>query len=274
MLKSRVITALLLAPLVFLAVLALPTTYFALVMAAIVLLAAVELARLGGLQQTPQLVAYTLLQGLALVLMYQLLENQYLAWMVYALAAWWLLVLLVLLSRRWAVGEKKGLNPLVLSGGMLLLTGCWGALVGIHAMPAHGPKLVMFLLMLIWVADSGAYFSGRQWGSHKLAPAVSPGKTIEGVYGALAGAALCALVLSYLNWLPGIGLLQLLILCMATVLISVAGDLWESVLKRQQGVKDSGKLLPGHGGILDRIDSQVAAAPFFLAGLLLLGGTW
>ena len=206
--------------------------------------------------------------------MYQILDSQYLAWMVYVLAAWWLLVLLVLLSGQWAVGEKKGLNPLVLSGGMLLLTGSWGALVGIHAMPAHGPKLVMFLFMLIWVADSGAYFSGRQWGSHKLAPVVSPGKTIEGVYGALAGAALCALALFYLGWLQGMTLLQLLILCMASVLVSVAGDLWESVLKRQQGVKDSGNLLPGHGGILDRIDSQIAAAPFFLAGLLLLEGTW
>lgn len=272
MLKSRVITALLLAPLVFIAVLALPTIYFALVMAAVVLVGATELARLGGLQQTPAVVAYIFLQELALILMYQLLDSQYLAWIVYALGAWWVLVLLVLLSGRWAVVEEKGLKPLVLSGGMLLLTGCWGALVGIHNMPVHGPKLVMFLFMLIWVADSGAYFSGRQWGSHKLAPAVSPGKTIEGVYGALAGAALCALALFYFDWLPGISLLQLLVLCMASVLISVAGDLWESVLKRQQGVKDSGNLLPGHGGILDRIDSQIAAAPFFLAGLLLLEG--
>ena len=273
MLKSRVITALLLAPLVFIAVLALPTFYFALVMAAVVLLGSAELARLGGLQQTSAVAGYTLLQGLALVLMYQLLDRQFLTAVAYALAAWWVLVLLVLLSGRFAVGKKKGLKPLVLSGGMLLLTGCWGALVGIHNIAFHGPKLVMFMFMLIWVADSGAYFSGRRWGRHKLAPAVSPGKTIEGVYGALAGAALCALVLFYLDWRPGISMLQLVILCMTTVLISVAGDLWESVLKRRQGVKDSGSLLPGHGGILDRIDSQIAAAPFFLAGLLLLEGT-
>jgi phosphatidate cytidylyltransferase len=270
MLTSRVTTALLLAPLVFIAVLALPTVYFALVIAAIVLLGARELAHLGGLQETPVVAGYVLLQALALALVYQLLGGQYLAWMVYALAVWWVLVLLVLLSRRWAVKEKKGFRPLVLSGGMLLLSGCWGALVELHGMPTHGPKLVMFLLMLIWVADSGAYFSGRQWGNHKLAPAVSPGKTIEGVYGAMAGAALCALALFYFDWLAGMSLLQLLILCMACVLISVAGDLWESVLKRQQGVKDSGNLLPGHGGILDRIDSQIAAAPFFLAGLLFL----
>lgn len=273
MLNFRVITALLLAPLVFIIVLALPTNYFALVMAAIILLAAMELARLGGLQNTVAIAGYLLLQGLALALVYQLLDSQYLVWMVYTLAAWWVLVLLVLLSGRWVIREKKGFKPLVLLGGILLLSGCWAALVGIHGMQAHGPKLVMFLLMLIWVADSGAYFSGRQWGSHKLAPAVSPGKTIEGVYGALAGAALCSLALFYFDWLPGISLLQLLILCMACVLISVAGDLWESVLKRQQGVKDSGKLLPGHGGVLDRVDSQIAAVPFFLAGLLFLGLT-
>ncbi len=273
MLKSRVITALLLAPLVFIAVLALPTIYFALVMAAITLMGALELARLGGLQQPLVVTAYMLLQGLALAWVYQLLDSQYLGWMIYTLAVWWVLVLIVLLSGRWAVKEKKGFKPLLLAGGILLLSGCWGALVDIHGMQAHGPKLVMFLFVLIWAADSGAYFSGRQWGRHKLAPAVSPGKTIEGVYGALAGAALCALALFYFDWLPGISLVQLLILCMACVLISVAGDLWESVLKRRQGVKDSGNLLPGHGGILDRIDSQIAAAPFFLAGLMLLGGT-
>ncbi len=272
MLNSRVLTSLLLAPLVFITVLALPTNYFSLVMVAIILLAAMELARLGGLQNTVAIAGYLLLQGLALALVYQLLDSQYFAWMTYILAAWWVLVLLVLLSGRWVIRENKGFKPLVLAGGMLLLGGCWGALVEIHGMQAHGPKLVMFLFMLIWVADSCAYFSGRQWGSHKLAPAVSPGKTIEGVYGALAGAALCALALFYFDWLHGISLLQILILCMSTVLISVGGDLWESVLKRQQGVKDSGKLLPGHGGILDRIDSQIAAVPFFLAGLLFLEG--
>ena len=269
MLKSRVITALLLAPLVFVAVLALPTAYFALVMAALIMLGAVELARLGGLSRTSSIALYLLFQGLALALVYSLVGSRYLTFITYALAAWWLLVLIVLLSGRWRIRQENKMRPLVLAGGLLLLSGCWGALVTIHGM-SHGPKLVMFLLLLIWVADSGAYFSGRQWGRRKLAPAVSPGKTVEGVYGALTGAASCSLVLFYVGWLPGATLLQLLLLCMASVLVSVAGDLWESVLKRQQGVKDSGSLLPGHGGVLDRIDSQVAAVPFFLAGVLLL----
>jgi len=274
-LKSRVMTALLLAPLVFIAVLALPTSYFALVLVLITMLAARELASLGGLQGAVAISGYVLLQGmvLGLALVYQAVAGQYLVWMINIVAAWWVLVLLVLLSRRWKIREKAGLRPFVLVSGILLLSGSWSALVILHGYQPHGPKLVMFLLVLIWIADSGAYFAGKKWGRHKLAPAVSPGKTIEGVYGALAGGVLCALALVQFDWLPGISLVQLVVLCMATVLISVAGDLWESVLKRQQGVKDSGNLLPGHGGILDRIDAQVAAGPFFVTSVMLLGIT-
>lgn len=271
MLKSRVITSLLLAPLAFVVVLVPPTAYFALIMGLITLLGAVELARLGGLRQPLVVSSYTLLQGLLLGLAYQLLDSHYLEWMMYLLAIYWMLVLLVLLSRRLIIKQKAGFKPLVLVSGLLLLTGCWIAVVVIHGMHPNGPRIVMFLFVLIWVADIGAYFSGRQWGRHKLAPVISPGKTIEGVLGALASAAVCALALFYFDWLSGIFVLELMLLCVLTALISVAGDLWESVLKRQQGVKDSGNLLPGHGGILDRIDSQVAAAPFFLAGLMALG---
>lgn len=271
MLKSRVLTALLLAPLVFIAVLALPTLYFSLVLGLIVLLGAWEMAHLGGLKQPLAMAAYGFLQVLFLILADQSMASPYFAWSIYLLAAWWVLVLLVLLSGRWPVQESPGLKPLVLASGLVLLSGCWAAAVFLHGHHPLGPRLVMFLFMLMWAGDISAYFSGKQWGKHKLAPTVSPGKTIEGVFGALAGAAVCAVVLFYLAWLPEISLIQLVLLCVASVLISVSGDLWESVLKRQQGMKDSGNLLPGHGGILDRIDSQVAAAPFFLAGLMLLG---
>lgn len=128
----------------------------------------------------------------------------------------------------------------------------------------------MFFLILIWVADSGAYFSGQIFGRHKLAPHISPGKSVEGVVGALLGGILCAGVLVWLQWLK-IPAPLLMLLCASTVMVSVGGDLWESVLKRERGVKDSGNILPGHGGVLDRIDSQIAAGPFFVAGLLLLG---
>jgi phosphatidate cytidylyltransferase len=131
--------------------------------------------------------------------------------------------------------------------------------------------MLMYLLTLVWLADIGAYFSGRKFGRRKLAPTISPGKTWEGVYGGV-GANLVWMLLIY--WLTDgfeIGLSQFLLIGVATVLISVVGDLFESILKREAGVKDSGKLLPGHGGILDRIDSMIAASPVFVSGLLLAG---
>ena len=141
------------------------------------------------------------------------------------------------------------------------------ALLALHDGAALGPGYVVFLFMLVWIADSGAYFAGRRWGRTKLASHVSPGKTREGVYGALTAAlgfaVIGALVL-------GLGVTQwplFILICMVTVIFSIIGDLFESMLKRQRGIKDSGSLLPGHGGILDRVDSMTAAAPVFVLGL-------
>jgi phosphatidate cytidylyltransferase len=126
-------------------------------------------------------------------------------------------------------------------------------------------------MSLSWVADTGAYFSGRQWGRVKLSPNISPKKTREGVYGALVAVGLWSGLLIWLR--PETGPVILIVLfCLAICLISVVGDLFESLLKRQAGVKDSGNILPGHGGILDRMDSLTAVAPAFMFGLLLFGG--
>ncbi|MCB1760121.1 MAG: phosphatidate cytidylyltransferase, partial [Gammaproteobacteria bacterium] len=145
----------------------------------------------------------------------------------------------------------------------------WISLLILHARYQDGPYLLLFLMILIWVADSCAYFAGRRWGRVKLAPLISPGKTREGVYGAMVGAAICGVLLHQLR--PQTGPLYLLVvLSVLVALISVIGDLFESVMKRQAGLKDSGALLPGHGGMLDRIDSLTAAAPLFLLGMLLL----
>lgn len=126
---------------------------------------------------------------------------------------------------------------------------------------SQGQWWVVLLLLLVATADSGAYFTGRAFGKRKLAPAVSPGKSWEGVLGGWAGALLLAVVLSFIN--PGLSLLGCILLVMPAAMISVLGDLLESMLKREAGVKDSGKLLPGHGGFLDRIDGLTAAAPVF-----------
>ncbi|WP_456415335.1 phosphatidate cytidylyltransferase [Thiolapillus sp.] len=270
MLKARLLTALALVPLVVLGVLYLPNHWFALVLAVVVLGAAWELGNLCGLEKPAFRILPLLVLSVILPFLYIQRYAPWVEWFILALALWWTAVLLVLLSGKLKLEVKAGPRPLLLLVGLMVLAGVWLALVRLQGMAPHGPGLLMFFLILIWVADSGAYFSGRAFGKHKLAPHISPGKTWEGVAGALLGGVLCALVLAYLQWLD-LSAPLLVLLCVSTVMISVGGDLWESVLKRERGVKDSGALLPGHGGVLDRIDSQIAAGPFFLAGLLLLG---
>jgi phosphatidate cytidylyltransferase len=139
----------------------------------------------------------------------------------------------------------------------------------IHQQTA-GPQWLMYGLMLVWVADIGAYFSGKRFGKNKLAPAISPGKTREGLYGAVASVSVYTVIAAYYFGLDIITAANLLLLAVVLTLVSVAGDLYESILKREHGVKDSGTILPGHGGMLDRIDSVLAAMPVFMVGRELL----
>jgi phosphatidate cytidylyltransferase len=132
----------------------------------------------------------------------------------------------------------------------------------------HGAQWVLFALVLVWVADIGAFFFGRRFGRVRLAPEVSPGKTWEGVLGGIALSALVAIAGSLWFHVP---LAAFLPLCLTAVAFSIIGDLTESLLKRFAGVKDSGRVFPGHGGVMDRIDSLTGAAPVLLLGLTLLG---
>jgi phosphatidate cytidylyltransferase len=271
-LRSRVATALVLAPVAIAGVLFLPTPWLAALFGAIVALGALEWARLGGLP--PAGVPAWLLVAYQLALLW--LGDALSAFPGVVLvglglaAGWWLGIGITLALRRTPVVADLRLRPLLLAGAPLLTALAWLALVRLHAVPGLGPRLVLSLLVLIWVADTAAYFSGRALGRRKLAPAVSPGKTLEGLAGALIGAATLGLVLAELDLLGGLGPIAAAGLCLGVALLSVAGDLFESYAKRSAGLKDSGTLLPGHGGVLDRIDSLVAAAPVFLLGLLLL----
>jgi phosphatidate cytidylyltransferase len=172
----------------------------------------------------------------------------------------------VLWLRRYSATPQVRDSRLVwtLSGlGVLVVT--WMALMGLRDSPGLGAPFVLFLVVLVWIADSGAFFAGRRWGRRKLAPSISPGKTWEGVYGALGATLVFSIVGSVALGIGGRWPLFILV-SMVTVVFSVVGDLFESMVKRQWGVKDSGTVLPGHGGLLDRIDSLMAAAPIFLLG--------
>lgn len=158
--------------------------------------------------------------------------------------------------------ESKAVLTLV---GGLVLAATW---ISVVQLQARSPALLLALMAIVWVADTAAYFAGRRFGKRKLAPSISPGKTWEGVYGALIAVALYALALlpfahdaGYSNRLVPVVIAGWVALVLALAAVSVVGDLFESQLKRQRGVKDSGKLLPGHGGVLDRIDALMAALP-------------
>jgi phosphatidate cytidylyltransferase len=144
-------------------------------------------------------------------------------------------------------------------------------MVALHGLGDTGPYFVLALFVIIWLADSGAYFAGRAFGRHKLSPHVSPGKTWAGVGGAVLATLTAAVLLVWGGASSGAGLAGLLLLAVVVTLVSIGGDLWESRLKREAGMKDSGSLLPGHGGMLDRIDSLLAAAPVFGLGVHLVG---
>jgi phosphatidate cytidylyltransferase len=271
MLKQRVLTALILAPLVIAAVLLLPNDSLALLLALVVTVGAREWAVLSGINPWFGQLLYSLtLLLIMFVIFYQLPPAGYL-WVVGFSVFWWVTVFFRLTRFQGSEHASAGFEPLRALEGVAVLVPAWLALVVLHRIPNGGPVLLLFLLILIWSADIGAYFAGHRWGRTKLAPRVSPGKTREGVYGAMASALICGL---FLVWWLGTELERaplLLLLCLITTLFSVAGDLFESLLKRRRGLKDSGTLLPGHGGMLDRIDSLTAAAPLFMLGLILFG---
>lgn len=270
MLRTRVISALVMAPLVICAVLFLDNPVFSSILGAILLAGAWEWSHLIPLRSIAARIVYT---GVVAVLMWLLwrtgLEPLIRPLLLVAFV-WWLCALLWLSQPQFGAQASLLNSSLKMVAGALVILPAWAALSTLHANAERGPVLTLLLLLLVWLADIGAYFAGRQWGNTKLAPVVSPGKTWEGVYGGLM---LSLLFAAIAGWLFSHSLrwtLAFVMISLVAVMFSVAGDLLESLMKRQSGIKDSGSIIPGHGGIFDRIDSLVAAAPMFLIGYLWL----
>jgi phosphatidate cytidylyltransferase len=191
---------------------------------------------------------------------------QYTMWYVMLSVVWWFGIHIYL---RKAIPAHKGLifSPGKLAVALLVIPAAVIAMYKVHDV-SQGGEWLLYGLMLVWVADIGAYFSGKKFGKIKLAPNISPGKTKEGLWGAILATSVYSLVAGLYFELDLQRIVFLLLLSLVLTVISVTGDLYESFLKREIGLKDSGNILPGHGGILDRIDGVLAAMPVFLIGFV------
>lgn len=277
MLKQRVITASILAVLVVWGILELPTTYLALALAVFILQGAWEWAGFMKLATAGRRITYVALVAIGLLGLWFFQHESLLSllntdWLVLPVISlfWWLLALVWVLRYPQATALWSSSVGMIIIG-LLVLLPTWLAVLGLHASGGKGPLLVLYLLSLIWAADVGAYFGGRKWGKRKLAALVSPGKSWEGVASGAVFSMVYAFVWAQVLELSGNQWPLFVVLSLVTVCFSVLGDLAESMFKRHAGIKDSGTLLPGHGGVLDRIDSLTAAAPVFVVGLWLLG---
>ncbi|MDQ6917529.1 MAG: phosphatidate cytidylyltransferase [Pseudomonadota bacterium] len=268
--RTRILTALVLVPLTVAALFLLPSRAWAALTLMVVLIASSEWAALSDFRTPAKwlFVAAMFVFGVGML---------YSPWTEFDAGGSWpdALVLSiygaatlfwVAIAPPWLYfGWRIRFKPILLLVGALVLAATW---ISVVQLQARSPALLLALMAIVWVADTAAYFAGRRFGKCKLAPAISPGKTWEGVYGALIAVALYALALlpfahdaGYSNTLVPAVVAVWIAMVLALATLSIVGDLFESQLKRQRGVKDSGRMLPGHGGVLDRIDALMAALP-------------
>ena len=274
LLKQRIITAVILAPLVIAGIFLLPFPAFITALAAITLMGFWEWTQF---VEAKSRIAAMAIPAIALFASLAVIPTDVTALasltashqaMLLIGGVWWLVASALAISYPASAKLWSSIPPLKHLFGLLTLLPFFWAILMLRAVnyledPYHGAKLVMLVCFLVWAADTGAYFSGKRFGKHKMAPAVSPNKTIEG----LVGGAVLAVAVTWggaeLMGIPFASLSSLLLIAVVTVVASVLGDLVESMFKRVSGIKDSGNILPGHGGILDRIDSLTAALPVF-----------
>jgi len=281
--RTRVIAALVMAPFAIGAILLLPTSWLAMLAALVFLIGLWEWFKLAEIDDTLQrtvLLTANLLVMVALVWASRgsgdATDLVPLRLMALVGVVWWLLALLWLRFFTFASDHESWARVFKLAAGTLAVVPAWCALGLIHSSQPNGHIWLFVALAIVWAADSGAYFAGRHFGGRwfagrKLAPRISPNKTLEGLLGGLVAGMLVAAIGAVIagadvGHVPGV-----LVVAIFTVLFSVVGDLFESLLKRHVGAKDSGDLIPGHGGVLDRIDGVLAALPIFVLGKELFG---
>ncbi|MFY9261063.1 MAG: phosphatidate cytidylyltransferase [Gallionella sp.] len=270
MLKERAITAAILLVLFLAALFALPNLAWLLLIVVMVAQGTAEWSRMAQLSNSLSKLYWwaSVLAMMGLLWADSQLTGQSLLWLhlvVYAFAA---LLWLIIVPTWMIVGWKVKQPVLMMAVGWMVLIPTGLAMLDLRV---ESPWLLLFIMALVWVADSAAYFTGRKFGKNKLAPSISPGKTWEGVAGAMVGVTVYVLLIGFLT--PAFVQYALLPVLVVTawwwVGLAVIGDLFESAIKRQAGLKDSGALLPGHGGLLDRIDALTSTLPLAALAVLL-----
>ncbi|WP_395344539.1 phosphatidate cytidylyltransferase [Ningiella sp. W23] len=278
MLKQRVITALILAPLALFAILFLPIEGFKLVVAGVICLGAYEWANMSGITVRIFKGWFMVFIGFLCAILVISVDAEEIwqqgelhplfAFCLWMAALWWTASLFMILAYPKYSSFWKDSIGIRAAFGVLTLIPTWVAIVSLRTSlyevdPFYGASLLFYVLGIVWAADIGAFFVGVKFGKHKLRPNVSPGKSVEGLIGGIAASfAIIAFAAMHYQFEPSrIGIH--VVIGAITVAVSALGDLNESMVKRCAGIKDSGKLLPGHGGVMDRIDSLTAAFPVF-----------
>ena len=274
-LATRVVTGIVLVIAALAALFLLPPAGWGVVVLLIVAAAAGEWSKLIGFAGPARMVFVGVTLVIGAALLWSAAQH---GWRVIAIVACGIATLYwIVVGTPAVLMRRQPASPVTLAivGWIVLL----GAFVAIAALQSRSPWLALGAMAVVWIADTAAYFTGRRFGRHKLAPQISPGKTWEGAYGGVAAVAVYALVLLLVAPRAGFGapldtasVALWIVFGVALVALSIVGDLHESLLKRRAGVKDSGTLLPGHGGVLDRIDALLAAMPPVALAFALLQG--
>ena len=278
MTRTRIITALVMAPIAIAAILLLQTPWLVALVALLFLMGMWEWFKLVEIDDTLPRTILLAANLLLMVLLVWASAGSLVLFQIVTLVgvAWWLLALLWLRFFNFASDHETYARGFKLAAGTLAIVPAWCALGLIHAGQPYGHRWLLVALMIVWAADSGAYFAGRHFGgrlfgNRKLAPRISPNKTLEGLLGGLLAGVVVGLLCTTFTGLTLVQVPAFIAVAVATVLFSVVGDLFESLLKRHVGAKDSGNLIPGHGGLLDRLDGVLAALPIFALGKELFG---